>query len=489
MSLSSTTRPATSEGRAGQYPGVVLAVIVACQMMVVVDATAMAVALPEIQSGLHFSSTGLAWVLNAYILPYAGLLLLGGRTGDVFGRRRTFVAGVALFTASSLLGGLAPSPGWLLAARALQGVGAAFAAPGAMSLLMANFAEGPARNRALAGYSTVAGLGMAIGMIASGVLTDVASWRWVLLVNVPIGLAIVVLTPRLVAEPPRNPGRLDVPGALAATAGLSVLAWAFINASAHGWSGATPVALVAAVVLLALFVLRQSRAAQPLMPLRLLADRNRTSGYLAMAFAMASNFTISLFVPMFLQDVLHYSALSAGLAFLPMALTVFVVSRSTRRLLPLWGPRPLILGGLALCAVGIGWLSRLDGGSSYAGGVLVPLFLLGLGIGTFLMPLTGLILGGVPPQDAGAASGVLQTFQQSGGALGIAVLITVYGSSLRHAAPDTPRAAATAHGIGAAFTGATAFLLLALLLIALTALPLRRAAGAGAGAAQGSGAN
>ncbi|GAA2125543.1 MFS transporter [Kitasatospora saccharophila] len=435
-----STRPGAPSGaRPGSRPGLVLAIIVACQLMVVVDATAMAVALPAIRAGLHFSDGGTSWVLNAYVLPYAGLLLLGGRTGDVLGRRRVFTAGVALFTAASLLGGLAPAAGWLLAARALQGVGAALAAPGAMALLLANFAEGPARHRALAGYSTVAGLGMAIGTVASGVLTDVASWRLVLLVNVPVGLAIVLLTPRLVAEPARNPGRLDLPGALTATTGLVALAWGLVDASAHGWNGPALGALAAAAVLLALFARGQLRAAQPLVPPRLLADRARTGGYLAMALAMASNFTLALFVPMFLQEVLHHGALGAGLAFLPMALTVFAVSRATRRLLPRYGPRPLVLAGLALCALGTGLLSRLDVHSGYPGGLLVPLLLLGLGIGTFLMPLTGLVLGGVPPEDAGAASGLLQTFQQSGGALGIAALATRTTRTTRTARTDRRR--------------------------------------------------
>jgi EmrB/QacA subfamily drug resistance transporter len=480
MSISSPAQPRTGEQAANRRPGLVLAIIVTCQMMVVVDAMAMAVALPKIQAGLHFSATSLPWVLNAYILSYGGLLLLGGRTGDVLGRRRTFTAGVALFTVSSLLGGLATTAGWLLAARALQGVGAAFAAPGAMSLLMTNFAEGPARNRALSAYATIAGLGMAIGMIVSGVLTDIASWRWVLLVNVPLGLAIVLLTPRFVAEPERHPGKIDLPSAATATAGAVALAWAFIDASGNGWSGPTFGAIGLGIVLLALFVLRQGRSEQPMMPLRLLADRTRAAGLVAMALAMASNFNISLFVPEFLQNVLGYSALQAGLAFLPMALVVFAVARGGRGLLPRFGPYPLILLGIGLCAVGLGWLGALDAGSSYAAGMLVPLILIGVGIGTFLMPLTGLILKGVEPRDSGATSGILQTFQQFGGALGIAVLVTVYGTALRRSPAGTAPDSATAHAIADAFLGGAGFLVLALLSITVAALAgrTRRAAAA-----------
>ncbi|HXR71085.1 MFS transporter [Actinocrinis sp.] len=478
MSISSPAQPKAGEQAASRHPGLVLAIIVTCQMMVVVDAMAMAVALPKIQAGLHFSATSLSWVLNAYILSYGGLLLLGGRTGDVLGRRRTFTAGVLLFTISSLLGGVATTAGWLLAARALQGVGAAFAAPGAMSLLMTNFAEGPARNRALSAYATIAGLGMAIGMIVSGVLTDIASWRWVLLVNVPLGLAIVVLTPRYVAEPERHPGQIDLPSAATATAGAVALAWAFIHASGSGWSALTFGAIAFGIVALALFVLRQTRVKQPMMPLRLLADRTRTAGLVAMALAMASNFNISLFVPEFLQNVLGYSALRAGLAFLPMALVVFAVARAGRRLLPRFGAYPLILVGIGLCAVGLGWLGALDSRSSYATGMLVPLILIGIGIGMFLMPLTGLILRGVEPRDSGAASGVLQTFQQFGGAIGIAILVTVYGTALRHSPPATAPRTATAHAIAEAFLGGAGFLVLALLSITVAALAgrARRAA-------------
>jgi EmrB/QacA subfamily drug resistance transporter len=471
MSITTPAQRSTGEQAGSRHPGLVLAIIVTCQMMVVVDATAMAVALPKIQNDLHFSATGLSWVLNAYILSYGGLLLLGGRTGDVLGRRRTFAAGVLVFTVSSLLGGLATDSGWLLAARALQGVGAAFAAPGAMSLLMTNFAEGPARNRALAAYATVAGLGMAIGMIVSGVLTDVASWRWVLLVNVPFGLAIVVLTPRYVAEPQRHPGQIDLLSAATATAGAVALAWAFIHASGSGWTAPTFGALAGGLLLLALFVLRQSRVAQPMMPLRLLADRTRAAGLVAMGLAMASNFNISLFVPQFLQNVLHYSALKAGLAFLPMAVVVFLVARGGRGLLPRFGPTPLILVGIGLCAVGLGWMGLLDADSTYLSGMLVPLILIGIGIGIFLMPLTGLILRGVEPRDSGAISGVLQTFQQFGGAIGIAVLVTVYGTALRHSHAE-PRAA-MAHAISVAFLGGAGFLILALLSITVAALPGR----------------
>ncbi len=473
MSASSPAHSETPEQTDRRHSGLILAIIVTPQMMVVVDAMAMAVALPKIQAGLHFSATGLSWVLNAYILAYGGLLLLGGRTGDVLGRRRTFTAGVFVFTVSSLLGGVAPTAWWLLTARALQGAGAAFAAPGAMSLLMTNFAEGPARNRALSAYATVAGLGMAIGMIVSGVLTDVASWRWVLLVNVPLGLAIVVLTPRYVAEPERHPGQLDLPGAATTTVGAVVLSWALIRASASSWTGLTAGTIVLGVVLLALFVVRQARIEQPMMPLKLFKNPVRTAGLMAMALAMASNFNISLFVPEFLQDVLRYSALQAGLAFLPMALVVFGCARLGRRLLPRFGTYPLTLAGIGFCVIGLAWLGLLRAGSSYLTGMFVPLVLIGGGIGSFLMPLVGLILKGVEPRDSGAASGILQTFQQLGGALGIAILVTVYGTALRHSPPGTAPRSATAHAIADAFLGAAGFLLLALLAIVWAAFASR----------------
>ncbi|GAA3191313.1 MFS transporter [Dactylosporangium siamense] len=472
---SSPAAPKHGAGRLGKHPGVILALLVTCYLMIIVDNNVVTIALPQIQDSLHMSATGLSWVLSSYTLTFGGLLLLGGRAGDVFGRRRVFVTGVVLFTVSSLLGGLATTAWWLLAARAVQGLGAALASPGAMALLMTNFKEGPARNRALAVYSTLAGLGMAIGMILGGLLTEWTSWRWVLFINVPFGVVVAVLTPIYIADPERHPGRVDIAGALTGTAATAALVYGFIRASEVGWGDPlTLSAFAAAVVLLAVFLVVQRLVPHPTVPLQLFADRNRAAGYATVLLTMACLFGVLFFISQFLQDILHYSALQAGLAFLPMAAGMFGMSRCTPWLLPRVGALRLILIGLAVVAGGAGWLSRLGEHTAYAPGLLVPMLMLGVGIGTFLMPLTALILGGVAPRDAGAAAGVMQTMQQVGGSLGLAILVTVYGTTLRHGAASTP--ALTAHAMGNAFVAATVSVVLAFILVAVAIRPSRRAA-------------
>ncbi|CAG6398950.1 MFS transporter [Streptomyces cocklensis] len=462
-STTSNTSAAGTEGHLAHRPGIILAIIVSCQMMFVVDTTAMTVALPQIQSDLGFSATGLSWVLNAYVLAYGGLLLLGGRTGDIFGRRSTFMAGVLLFTVCSLLGGFAVDDWQLLAARAAQGVGAAFAAPGAMSLLVTNFEEGNARNKALAVYSTLAGLGMALGMILSGILTEWASWRWVLFVNVPIGVAAVVLTPKYIAAPEKRPARVDIVGAFTATAGLTALVYGLIRGESEGWTDAVAVgSLAGAAILLGVFLVTQFRVPNPIMPMRLFADRARSAGYAAMLLVLACNFSVFYFVPQFLQEVLGFTALRAGIGFLPMGVAMFAMSRTTPRLLPRFGPRRLIISGIVLILAGVGWLAQLGADASYASGPLFPLLLVGVGIGTFLMPLTALILGGVEPRDSGIAAGILQTMQQVGGALGLAVLVTVYDAGAGGAPASR---SATADGISDALLVGTGFIVVALILV------------------------
>lgn len=454
--------------RLGTRPGIVLAIIVSCQMMFVVDTTAMTVALPAIQSDLHLSTVGLSWVLNAYLLAFGGMLLLGGRAGDVFGHRTTFVAGIVLFTACSALGGVATAGWWLISARALQGAGAALAAPAAMSLLVTSFRESQARNRALAVYSTVAGLGMAIGMLMGGALTTLVSWRLVLGVNVPIGLAAAVLAPRFIEPAPRHGGRLGLDG-LVATGGVTALVWGLTRAAAAGWDAAlTVAALAAAAALLGLFVMLQARVAHPIMPLRLFRDPRRVAGYLAMLLTLACNFSVFFFVPQFLQEILRYSPLKAAIAFLPLGVIMFAVSRLAPVLLTRLGTRPLILAGLALVVGGVTWLGQLTATTGYVPVLFASTVMIGAGIGTFLMPLTGMILSGVPRQDTGIASGVLQTTQQAGGALGLASLVTVYETTVRHAAPGVGQLPAViSHGMANAFYGGSIFVGCAILVILL----------------------
>ncbi|HEY3504539.1 MAG TPA: MFS transporter [Actinocatenispora sp.] len=428
-----------------RYAGLALTVLITCQLMLVLDATVVTVALPEIRTGLGFSATGLAWVMDAYTLAFGGLLLLGGRAGDLLGRRRLFLAGIALFTAASLVGGFAGTAGVLLAARTAQGVGAAMAAPGALALLVTTF-DGPARVRAIALYSSISGAGSSVGLLLGGVLTAWVSWRWILFINVPIGIALLALTPLAVAETPRGTGRPDVAGALTATGGLVACAYGLLHAAAEGWRAAgTVVALAAAVPLLVAFVLIESRAHRPLLPLRLFADRRRVAGYLAMLLLPAAMFGVFFFVSQYLGTVLRYDALRTGAAFLPLTVLAFAVARYAPRLIARFGARPMMITGALFLIAGTAWLSRLAPGDGYAAAVLGPMALFGVGVGVSFVPASATILARVPPADSGAASGTLQTLQQVGGAVGLAVLTTAYSAY-----------GGAVGGTAAAFTVATA---------------------------------
>lgn len=427
-----TAAPATSARVEAPAPGrFALLIIVSCQLMLIVDGTVMNVALPHIQSGLGFSTAGLSWVINAYTLTFGGLLLLGGRAGDILGRRRLFVAGIALFTLASLAGGLATSAAFLLIARVAQGVGAAMAGPNTIALISTTFTEPRRRIRALTLLSAMASAGFAIGLILGGVLTDAGSWRWVLFINVPFGLAAVFLAPRHVREPERHPGRLELPGAATATLGIGALVYGFIHASTHGWTaGQTLSALALGVVLLVTFLIIETRAAQPLVPLRLFKDRNRAVGYVGFLLGPAAMMSAFYFLTQFLQIVLGFGPLATGLAFLPMAGAMFAMTRVVPLLLPKIGPRPLALTGAPLMIGGLTWLTNLSTSSGYAEALLGPMILLGLGGGLVFAPLTPIIMGSVKPHEAGAASGVLQTMQQIGATLGLAVLIAVFGAAV-----------------------------------------------------------
>lgn len=457
--------PVSAVERRERRPGLALAVILACQLMVILDATIVNIALPDMQEALDFSPTGLTWIINSYTLAFGGLLLLGGRAGDILGRRKVFIAGIALFTLASLVGGFANSEAMLLTARAFQGVGAAFAAPSTLALLNTNF-EGPARAKALAVYSAVSGAGMAFGLVFGGLLTDATSWRAVLFINVPIGIGILALAPLYIRQPERHPGRFDILGAVTSTAGMVALVYGCIRAASDGWGdGLTIGALVLAGVLLSAFIAIESKAAQPITPLRLLAHRNRAGAYLNMLLLPATMFAIFFFLTQFLQTVMGYSPLKAGCAFLPMALCQFAFARATPKLLPKFGPKPILVFGGVLVALGILWLTQIDDSSSYAGGVVGPMLLFGIGSGLSFMPLNMIILSEVPPKDAGAASGLLQALQQVGASLGLAILATISGTASKNAAKHPPAGLdpeQTAHhvlteGISTAAIGASVF--------------------------------
>ena len=420
--------------------------------MVVLDMTVVNIALPKIQNDLKFSATGLSWVVSGYMLTFGGLLLLGGRAGDILGRRRMFLAGIILFTVASMLGGLAPDAPLLLAARAIQGVGAAACAPSVIGLIMANFAEGRERVRALSYFSAVSGAGGSIGLVLGGMLTSWASWRWAFFINVPIGLALVLLAPRHIRETPRYPGRFDLAGALSATTAMTCLVYAFIRVSSNGWGDpGTVLAFAAAIVLLALLVVIERRAAQPILPLHLLSERNRAGAYLTMLFAIAGMFSTFFFLTQFVQSVLGFTPVEAGVAFLPMTLTLMTTVRILPRILPRFGPKRLLVPGVTLAMIALFWLSRVTADTSYLGGVIEPMFLLGLGMGCTILPLNMTILAGVEPKEAGAAAGVLQTMQMVGGSLGLAILVTVFGTASRSAGHVSAHAA-MAHGMASAFT-------------------------------------
>ena len=441
-----------------------LAVILTTQLMVVLDATVVTIALPRIQDALGFRSADLSWVQNAYALAFGGLMLLGARAGDILGRRRVFLTGIGVFTLASLLGGLAQTAGLLLAARALQGVGAAIAAPAALTLLISTFPEGRARNRALGYYSLVSSGGSSVGLILGGMLTDWVSWRWALFINVPIGIALVLTAREYLTETPTRAGRFDAVGALTSTLGITSLVYGLIRVGDHGWGNTTSlVAFAAGAVLLAGFVVTERRVDQPITPLRLFLDRDRSLAYATMLLVVSAMFGMFFFMSQFLQGVLRFSPLEAGLAFLPLTVLLFSIARIVPRLMERVGPGRMMVTGSVLIVAGMLWLTRLTETSGYAASVAGPLVLFGVGAGLVFVPLVSRAVSGVRPEDAGAASGLLNVLQQVGGALGLAVLVTVYGTASRSAAAEGNRVHALAEGVGSAFTAALVFAVLTLL--------------------------
>ena len=454
--------------------------IATAQLMVVLDTTIVNVALPHIQDALHFSGSSLEWVVNGYTLAFGGLLLLGGRSGDLLGRRRIFIFGILLFSVASLLGGFATGQAWLLAARALQGVGAAFAAPTALSLIAVAFPEGAARNRAMGVYAAMSVAGGSVGLIAGGLLVNYADWRWVLFVNVPIGILVVLLAPRVLSESQRRHGNFDLPGAVTASLGLAALVYGLSNAAtgANGvshWGDTKVIAsLVAAAVLLAAFAVIEARASHPLLPVRVLRSRDRSGAYLIALCVGTALFGMFFFLTLFLQDVWGYSALKSGIAYLPIMATVMVMSGAASQLVPRVGARPLLIAGSVIAAGGLFWLSRLTEHSSYAGGVLGPMMVTAAGIGLMFVPMSLVALTKVADADAGVASSLLNTGQQVGGSIGLAVLGTVawsaVASSLRSGSAQNH---ALAYGFSRGFVVSAAITLLTLV-VALVMLRVRR---------------
>ena len=415
---------------------IALMLLAMTQFVVVIDASIVNIALPSIGRALSFSQSDLSWVVNAYTLTFGGFLLLGGRLADLMGRRRMFMLGLVLFSLASLLGGLAQSETWLIAARALQGLGAAIVSPAALSIITTTFADGEERNRALGVWGAVAGAGGAAGVLLGGVLTSGLSWRWVLFVNVPIGLVCAVLAPRLLAESRSEQQRrtFDIPGAIAVTAGLALLVYAFVEASHAGWSSSSTIARIAvAVALLVAFVAIEMRQHSPLMPLRIFRQRTlRGANAVALLVGM-SLFSMFFFISLYMQQVLHFSALHAGISYLPLAVMIIISAGLASAMVTRFGFKPVLFAGLVFIAGGLFWFSRVPPtGGTFAANVLGPSILAAIGLGLSFVPVTIAAVTGVDGRESGLASGLVNTAQQVGGALGLAILATIANTRTTH---------------------------------------------------------
>jgi EmrB/QacA subfamily drug resistance transporter len=463
-----------------------LVLLAAAQFMVVLDASIVNVALPSIKDALNVSQQNLQWIVNAYTLAFGGFLMLGGRAADLFGRRRVFIAGLGLFSVASFVGGLAQSEGWLIAARGVQGLGAAIVSPAALAIVTTTFTEGAERNKALGIWGALAGAGGAAGVLLGGVLTSGFGWEWVLFVNVPIGVAAMFVAPRLVDESRAEERTgIDVLGAVLVTAGLVVLVYGLVDAENAGWGSTRTVGLLASsIVLLAAFLAVELRAKHPIMPLRIFRNRSVASADSVALLVGASLFAMFFFISLYLQQVLGYSALKAGLAYLPLAVSIILSAGIASQLVTRAGPKPVLVSGLVLTTIGLVLFGGVSPEGSYLGDVLLPEIIVAVGLGFAFVPLTIAAVAGVREREAGLASGLVNTAQQVGGALGLAILSTVANSrtdDVLASAGGPPRPAvvrdALTEGFQAAFL-AGAGLAAAGIILALVAIPRIRAADA-----------
>jgi EmrB/QacA subfamily drug resistance transporter len=458
----------------------VLCLLGIAQLMVVLDSTIINIALPSAQKSLGFSTDSRQWVVTAYALAFGSLLLLGGKLGDLFGRKWTFIAGLAGFSLASAAGGLAQSFAMLVAARALQGAFGALLAPSALSLLTVTFADSPDRPKAFGIFGAIAGGGASVGLILGGALTQALSWRWCLYVNLAIAIPTGIVALRLLVNhsSPDRP-KIDVPGVLTGSGGLFALVYGFSNAETNSWTTPiTIIALAAFVVLLVAFVVTEQRATHPLLPLHIVWDRARGGAYASIALAGAGVFAVFLFLTYFMQQTLNLSPLTTGVAFMPMtALIVLSSTTSQTRLLPRTGAKPLIICGMVLGLVSMLLLTRLTPSSSYAGGVLPSLMILGLGMGLIFAPAFGTATLRVPSNEAGVASAMVNTSQQVGGSVGTSLLSTIFASSATafarsHIGTHNLTTASQVHGYTTAFWWATGIFAIGLI-VAMTLFPAR----------------
>ncbi len=470
MTLTTEAPPAEALAQLDPRRFKALFIIALAQLMIVLDASVVTIALPSAQRALHISLQNRQWALTAYTLTFGGLLLIGGRIADFAGRKRTFILSLFGFAGASALGGLALNGGMLFGARALQGAFAALMAPASLSLLTVTFTEARERAKAFGVYGAVAGGGAAIGLVLGGLLTQYASWRWTLLINVPIAVVTAVAASREVRESrAEGPRRYDVPGALLITFGLLSLVYGFTKAQSDGWgSGATVLLLVAAIVLIGAFVAVERRSSAPLLPLRVVLDRNRGGSFLASLLVGLALFGTFLFLTFYLQLTLHYSALKSGFAFLPFSGGIIVSAALASQLLPRLGPRVLMAGGLLMAALGLAWFTQIGLHTSYVAHVLPSEIVVSVGLGFVFVPFSSTALIGVAPHDAGVASALVNATQQVGGSLGTALLNTVYASAAAgylaaHRGVLAP-ALAPIHGYATGFTVSGSILALAMVL-------------------------
>jgi EmrB/QacA subfamily drug resistance transporter len=444
--------------------GVVLAIILAGYLLILIDVSILMAALPSVHRDLGLSASSLSWVQNAYTLAFGGLLLLGARVGDLLGRRRMFIAGIGLFTAASLGVGLAQTEATMIAARAVQGVGAAALAPSTLALLSTSFPEGPQRSRAMAAYGALAGIGTAAGLIIGGVLTETLSWRVGFFLNIPVGLAAMLAAPRFLPETARHPGRPDLAGALSSTVGVSALVFGIVHSADAGWTDPiTLLAVGAGLVLVAVFLVNQARVPDPLLPLRLFASRPRAGAYAARFLFNGTLLSFFFFMTQYLQGVSGYTPLQAGLAFLPVTAAAFAAAAITSRLTNRFNNATLAVAGCAAMLLGTAWLSRVGTDTGYLTGIALPMIVFGVGQGLGLSALTSAGMAGVEHQDAGVAGGLVNVAHHLGGAVGLAILTTLFDAA----------GGGLAHQVSVALTGAAVFMALALTVTLVTARPAR----------------
>ena len=492
--VDSVAEPETN-GHGHRNLGIALALISMAQLMVVLDGTIVNIALPHIQTDLGFTNASLPWVVNAYALAFGGLLLLGGRIGDILGRRKVFMFGVVLFGVASFLGGIAQNETLLLASRILQGLAAAAASPNALALITTTFPAGKERNRAMAVYAAMSGAGAAVGLILGGALTE-ASWRWTFFINTPIGLIVAVLAIRYLGESARQKGKFDLPGAITGTVGLTALVYGLTHAAQDGWTDAVTLAfIIGGVVLIAVFLSIEARSRHALMPFRILANRTRGVSFFAMLVVGAALFSMFYFLGIYIQNVMGYSALKTGFAFLPFSFGIVVAAQIGSTLIARMDPRWIAGAGAVLAAGGMFGFNQLSVDSGYASSLLPYILLLSIGMGLIFVPLTLTAVSGVAAEDSGVGSAVLNTVQQIGGAIGLALLGTISTTAINNKfdelAPGLQKAAesgqspdqikqlqgqftavATTHGFTTAFL-ASAFMFVGVAVIILFGLSVK----------------